>query len=532
MVARLPKPAKGGRGGNKTGGGGKTRPFGGRERDRLEKLFRMLGTDNAHERIAATAKITSLLTEFGKAWSDVPTLLATGRNVAVIDADVVAHIVLLGSYDSDEREQARQWLLDLLITRHKGWNDLVDLLVYPSVSSWADEGAPQPPPDWEAAAKIPVVEWIYRLTEYYVFITPAQRVIATLWILHTHVYDQFRFTPRLTVTSPISGCGKSTLVDLAEQLVANPDKVDSTTAAGLYEEIDFNHPTEMLDEADNLGLMLDRSGTLRAIINSGHKKGGFRRIKGKRYSTFAPMLLSGILAEDQALPEPLVGRSILIEMHKAGRDVILQDFPQDPPDAAMTYVYHRIREWVRDVKLDLKPSLPKELTNRHANNWTPLIAIADSFGEEWGKLARDAAVEYVRDHPDENVGVVLLRDIHRVFVNRRADKTVSPKLKDNIHPDVLLEKLRELEDGIWDELTRVRLTKLLKSFGIRSKTIWIVTGETRRSFRGYEREQFKLAWLAYCDIDDAMYDTTLRRSTPKGSNFFRVPHHLKLVASR
>jgi hypothetical protein len=46
--------------------------FGERERDRLGKLFRQLGTDNPHEAEAARGCIESLLRAAGKDWSPSP----------------------------------------------------------------------------------------------------------------------------------------------------------------------------------------------------------------------------------------------------------------------------------------------------------------------------------------------------------------------------------------------------------------------------------------------------------------------------
>jgi hypothetical protein len=53
-------------------------------------------------------------------------------------------------------------------------------------------------------------------------------------------------------------------------------------------------------------------------------------------------------------------------------------------DPVIDYIYGRLRSWAREVTLDADPVLPPQLRNRQADNWRPLIAIADSFGPEWG----------------------------------------------------------------------------------------------------------------------------------------------------
>jgi hypothetical protein len=79
---------------------------------------------------------------------------------------------------------------------------------------------------------------------------------------------QFRLiSQRLAV-----GCGKTTLLDLVDALRVRPLKSDSITAASIYHAADREHPTLVIDEGDNLGLAVN--GPLRAVLNSGHRKGG------------------------------------------------------------------------------------------------------------------------------------------------------------------------------------------------------------------------------------------------------------------
>src|SRR5262245_2430728 len=74
------------------------------------------------------------------------------------------------------------------------------------------------------------------------------------------------------------------------------------------------------------------------------------------------------------------------------------------------------------------PQIPKDLRNRQADNWRPLIAIADCFGANWAAAARDAAIAIHRDYRDEDMGVVLLSDIRGVFNDRSAEAISSEAL--------------------------------------------------------------------------------------------------------
>ena len=53
------------------------------------------------------------------------------------------------------------------------------------------------------------------------------------------------------------------------------------------------------------------------------------------------------------------------------------------------------------------PSVPDELNDRPADNWDPLLAIADLAGGDWPARARKAAIELSRDADaaSETVGV-------------------------------------------------------------------------------------------------------------------------------
>ena len=110
------------------------------------------------------------------------------------------------------------------------------------------------------------------------------------------------------------------------------------------------------------------------------------------------------------------------------------------------------------------------------------------------------------NRPDEDPGVVLLADIRTVFQARGVDRITSV---------ALIEALLGLADNFRNEwrgphddrpprkLMQGELSRLLRPFGIRPKTIW----PTRRrlgdmSCRGYLRSQFETAWRAYCPSAD------------------------------
>src|SRR6266705_1610516 len=79
---------------------------------------------------------------------------------------------------------------------------------------------------------------------------------------------------------------------------------------------------------------------------------------------------------------------------------------------------------------------------RQADNWRPLIAIADAFGAAWAMRAREAAVLWAGQHQDEDAAVVLLRDIRDTFDARGVDRLPSKTMVDH---------LNGADDAAWSE---------------------------------------------------------------------------------
>jgi Protein of unknown function (DUF3631) len=407
---------------------------------------------------------------------------------------------MLGSDNANERENARAIIDEILRKNRKTWNDLTELLQTGSDGAgWNIQDDAAAPPSTSTGANIHALDLVHHLLEEHLELRPLEYAAIALWILHTHVYNQFLVTPRLALVSPVRGCGKTTALLLLALLTSRGRKDDGITAAAIFRLIDQQHCTLLLDEADNLGL--EHNGILRSVLNSGHRKGGCltRVIKDapRRFSTFAPMAIAAI----GVLPLPIMHRSVVIHMERATRQ--LRYF--DESDRAVNHAYGMIRAWARDVKLEHNPELPGELRNRPADNWRVLIAIADSFGRAWGATARKAAAEFSRTYRDEDAAVTLLSDIRTIYHDLAVDRHASAKL---------VEELVGMEDAGWADwrglrddqqprrLSQGELARLLAPFGIRPRTIWPRRrNQKSKSSKGYFRSQFESAWHKYCNSD-------------------------------
>jgi hypothetical protein len=479
------------------GGRSIKRQFGEKQRGLLEKLFRSLGTDNQHEAAAACAAIDNLLRQFGHEWGDLFNLLGGRPTLA---ADLVHALLDLGLADEAGRIRARSKLADILARHRKSWNDLADVLCSGSGATWASGQSDDPP-------RVNPLALVDHLLHEYLALQPHEYVAVALWALHTHVYDRFLITPRLAIRSPVADCGKTTLLDIVAKLAARPAKFDSITTAAIFRLTDNVHPTLLIDEADNLGIALNPNGRLRAVFNSGHRKGGavanLEDGRLRQFSTFAPLALAlpDIIL---GLPRTLNSRAITITMQRHDGKQPLRRLEAGLADPALDVAYHQILLWRREVVLDPDPVLPAGLRNRFADNWRPLISIADSLG--WSEQAREAMLVFASEFKDADAKIVLLSDIRRVFDARKEDR---------LPTKTLLADLHALDASDWCEFRGVRgdqqphklrdteLAAMLREFGIRPRAIWPPnrTAESK-SQKGDRRHQFEDAWSKYCADDD------------------------------
>ena len=141
---------------------------------------------------------------------------------------------MLGSNIADEREVARCKIDDLLAKNKKNWNDLVELLSTGNAHGWQDESG-----DTGAGGSVdesPIhpspLDLIQYILQRHVHLTIHQFIAVTLWIAHTFVFYRFAVTPRLAVESPVRGCGKTTLLNIIKTLAFKTSQERSPHGGG------------------------------------------------------------------------------------------------------------------------------------------------------------------------------------------------------------------------------------------------------------------------------------------------------------
>jgi putative DNA primase/helicase len=341
-----------------------------------------------------------------------------------------------------------------------------------------------------------LVEDFCNLIGDYVVMTRQQKMAVTLWALHAHAHDAAQHSPILLITAPLPECGKTQLLDVLQQLVPRPWRADNATAAAIFEEIDDNYSTILVDEAETF-MNSARNTELRGIINSGHRRGGYVRRKGRCYSTWAPKAV----ALNNHLHPSTELRAIIIKLKRKLPDEVVSRLRQ-PRQADANNPFNVARRkaarWASDnleALRNAEPVLPDWLANREADNWTPLLAIAEAAG--WPKRARNAARaitrEKVKERPEEEY---LLKDMKGLF-----DRTGSP-----LGSEWIVAQLNAM-DGPWPwatckgggPLTTTYLARMLKKFDIEpvADLRTVMPAGKSRGVKGYRVQQFTDAFKRF-----------------------------------
>jgi hypothetical protein len=185
------------------------------------------------------------------------------------------------------------------------------------------------------------------------------------------------------------------------------------------------------------------------------------------------------------------------------------------PDVILLFeaVREVVTNWIavhRD-KLNRKSVIPEELSHRVADNWRPLLSIADELGI--GKRAREAAVRFAPRVLEENPEITLLRDLRSIFYMRGKNGRPAVGLWTTVHiiPDLLT--LPETPWGDFEgpggdaephKLTEKDLNKMLRKLNPRCHTRLIrltFDGESDQR-RGLRAEWLEPLWASWLDKED------------------------------
>jgi len=249
---------------------------------------------------------------------------------------------------------------------------------------------------------------------------------------------------------------------------ARPLSTASVTAAAIYRTVEAAKPTLLIDEADTF---LGAADELRGILNAGHKKGGQAvRCVGddaepRMFAAFAPAAIAAI----GTLPGTIQDRSVTLMMRRAIGNERPAGITADT-EAAGRVLASRAARWVADNAdaLGTPPDMPAGATNRRADNWRPLVAIAAAAGGDWPRKASDLATAESGEDGGQGLLAMLLVDVKAIFAEAAFPEPEEARLATHF----LVEQLLARDDRPWPEmpgsnkpLTATRLTRMLKPVG-------------------------------------------------------------------
>jgi putative DNA primase/helicase len=358
-----------------------------------------------------------------------------------------------------------------------------------------------------------------------------------LWILHTFAFRSRDVTTYLGIESPEKQCGKTTLLTVLSELACRAVASANISPPALFRVIEDLSPTLLIDEADTF---LHGNDALRGILNAGYKKktsfvlrvvsqssihepvapksdgGGSTNplvapksdeggtiqsapspsphhsntpsdtrstLHAPRSTLPTPRPFSSwcpkVFATIHRLPDTLADRCIVIWMHRK----LPNEQCERLKELDATTLRSQCARFASDHAEQIaaaQPPLPPGLSDRAADIWEPLLALADLAGGEWPELARQAAIGLSATTDQTNPIGSLLLDIFLLFSHNAADRMFSRDLT---------QQLNGFSQRPWMEttngkgVTELWLSQQLRPYGIRPRTLRIGDQQAKGYFQ-------------------------------------------------
>ena len=313
----------------------------------------------------------------------------------------------------------------------------------------------------------------------------------------TYASEIFPVAPYLVVHSPAPQCGKTRALEVLELLVRRPWRTIVPSTAVLFRVLEQSAPTLLLDEAEVVQGRGDAAADVRALLQSGYRRGALvPRCVGdsnevRNFRVFGPKVFALI----GQLPAALFDRCIPIEMQRRPRGERGERFRPMRLEAEALTLRRMARRWVRDQAgaLAAADSVPLDaLDERQQEVCDPLFAIGQVAGGDWYERLQTSALAVSGGREPGSLGLTLLADLRDVFGNRLTMTSVDA-----------VQALNALEGRPWADwnrgkgLTANALARLLKPFAV-APTVY---KDNFQTVRGYKREAFEASWAAYLHFE-------------------------------
>jgi putative DNA primase/helicase len=417
------------------------------------------------------------------------------------DGSLVAELARLSTFEYDRKRKAAAKAigitvatLDKAVAEERGRANAQD----PSLPHWTVV----PWPDVVAGDKL-LNDLAAAFTRYVILPKHAPEALA-LWVVHAWAFDAWDISPFMVIVSPEKRCGKTTVLIILQFLTPRSELASNISASAVFRYVQDERPTLLIDEADTF---VKDNEEMRGVLNSGHTKTAAYVIrtvevcgehKAKRFSTWAPKAIATI----RSLADTLEDRSIIVTMQRKKKSETVERLRRsDNDDFAM--LRRRARRWCEDnlnILMAADPAVPDTLNDRAANNWRPLLAVADRAGCEWPIRARDAALVLSGDSVDGgSIGTQLLADIRPLLI----DETVT-----GLTSEAIIAELVKKPDRPWADwkhgkpITPKALAALLKPFNIIPDRLYLRTNPDARGYARHALEEALSCYLPAVRCDD------------------------------
>jgi putative DNA primase/helicase len=380
------------------------------------------------------------------------------------DKKVIAHLTKLGPIEYERRRKAvatllgvREAALDRCVARERAHASKRE--------DERNERARHPKPWPKRVHGAELLDQIVREIGRYLALREGEAEVLGIWAAFTHSGDLSFVSPRLWLQSPEPGCGKTTTMNVLYHLVADPlFTVDITTAA-LFREINRRRRTVLLDEGDAL---LD-SAKLISLLNSGYQANSASVVRARgsqsteRFSTF----FRAAVATIKPVPPAFASRTIPVRLRRRRPNENVEQLTLGGVET-LRELSRKAARWVSDNKDQILNSgviVPDFLSNRAADNWKPLLTIADVAGGHWPTRAREVAelLATTAGGAKPSRGLMLLADIR---------DSILTKDMEAISPTELAIRLGALEGRPWADwqgrgfITPTEIASLLAPYDI------------------------------------------------------------------
>lgn len=325
--------------------------------------------------------------------------------------------------------------------------------------------APEPQPAEEAPGWIALNEARQFIARFWVPPSGAALDVMALWAAHCHVTDKdgqlaSYSTPRLAFVSDQPGSGKTAALELLGLLCPRPVQVTDPTAPALLSLIAERRATILVDEVDLLFGAGQAAKAVRAVINSGYRRGAcVARVKGPQ-DTFSPVALAGLASSymGNATLAPTRERSIIVHCAKPGPGVKPERYREQLHGPLGALAGQSLAEWAAKHVVDIStawPEMPEGLDGRQEDVWAPLFAVAEVAGGEWPAKCRAACLAFTRGRREETASALPPR--LRLLQGIRA---AWPQGAESLSLSVLADRLSAVPGEPWAAIwTPVQMTR-------------------------------------------------------------------------